>query len=64
MEQYGSDMNQIHALGAAVSLATRGAQAVEGGNFRIFEGMMDESKATLRLGTEVSAVPSLDRRMS
>ena len=51
--QYASDMNVIHAMGAAVSMATGGAMAIQGGNWQIFHEMVKESKATLRLSTEV-----------
>lgn len=53
--QYAADMDEIHALGAAVSSATGGAKGVEGGNWRIFEGMVYESGATQRFRTEVGA---------
>lgn len=46
-------MHDIHALGASVSMATGGAKSVEGGNWRIFDGMLDEAKATRRLGPKV-----------
>jgi len=47
-------MNEIHALGAGVSMCTGGASAVEGGNWQIFKAMLDDSSADVRLGTEVS----------
>ena len=47
------DMHDIHALGAIVSVATPGAKSVEGGNGRIFKGMLDEAKVTSRLNTPV-----------
>ena len=52
--QYARDMNEIHALGAGVSMATAGAKSVKGGNWRIFEGMLGESKAVVNLQTLVS----------
>ena len=54
-------MDDIHALGAGVSMATGGAKAIEGGNWQVFEGMLKHSKALLQLGTEVSCL-SLDAR--
>lgn len=57
-------MNLIHALGASVSMATSGAQSVEGGNWRIFEGMLDECKASLHKGVEVSKERIRARRSS
>ncbi|WVQ80435.1 hypothetical protein IAT38_002540 [Cryptococcus sp. DSM 104549] len=53
---YGSNINQIHGLGAGVSMATGGASQVEGGNWRIFQAMLDDSKAQLHLHTEVQDI--------
>jgi hypothetical protein len=47
-------MDMIHALGASVSMATGGAKAVQGGNWRIFEAMLKNASATMHLGTTVS----------
>ncbi|BEJ12051.1 hypothetical protein CspHIS471_0205110 [Cutaneotrichosporon sp. HIS471] len=58
---YCADLNQIHALGAAVSLASDGASAITGGNFRLFEAMLNHSGAEVRLQTEVDAIEPLDR---
>jgi len=56
-------MNQIHGLGAGVSMAASGAHSIQGGNWRIFKEMLDESKAGVYLNTTVSSsVPSM--RMS
>jgi prenylcysteine oxidase/farnesylcysteine lyase len=49
-------MDQIHGLGAGVSMATAGAHAVEGGNWRIFNAMLEDSKAGVYLNTTVSAL--------
>lgn len=46
-------MNQIHALGAAVSMATSGAQSIAGGNWQIFDRMLKNASATVVLGTKV-----------
>lgn len=46
-------MDQIHALGAAVSMAADGGKSVKGGNWQIFQGMLHESGATQRFGVEV-----------
>ena len=56
--QYAANMDGIHALGAGMCMASGGAKAIEGGNFRIFEGMMSDSEVVLRLGTEVSPLVS------
>ncbi|KAK8845403.1 hypothetical protein IAR55_006116 [Kwoniella newhampshirensis] len=50
---YATDLNLIHALGAGVSLAASGASQVQGGNWQIFQNMLDDSKAKMHLGTEV-----------
>ncbi|WWD22349.1 hypothetical protein CI109_106840 [Kwoniella shandongensis] len=57
---YGSEMNFIHALGAGVSMAVTGASQVEGGNWQIFQNMLDNSKAKVHLGTEVKEIIPLD----
>lgn len=56
MRQYGRNMDQIHGLGAGVSMATSGAHAVQGGNWRIFKEMLDESNAGVYLNTTVSLI--------
>ncbi len=53
-------MDEIHALGASVSLSAGGAIAVTGGNFRIFEAMLKNSGAEVRLGTAVDAIEPHD----
>ena len=57
---YASDLTDIHALGASVSMATGGAKQVEGGNWRIFQAMLDDAEAALHLGVEVSDIVPLD----
>ena len=52
--QYARGMDQIHALGAGVSMATSGASAIMGGNWRIFFSMAAFSMATVWHGTTVS----------
>lgn len=53
---YGQNLPLIHGLETMVCMATDGAQAVEGGNWQIFRGMIDMSKADLRLQTSVKNV--------
>lgn len=56
-------MSSIHALAAGVSMATSGASSIEGGNWRVFEGMLKNASATLVLGTTVShSINSADSR--
>lgn len=47
-------MNEIHALGAAVCMATSGAKQIVGGNWQIFDRMLKEAKAKVHLKTVVS----------
>lgn len=53
---YGQNLGLIHGLEAMVCMATDGAVSVEGGNWRIFSGMVDASKAEVRLETKVTAL--------
>ncbi|KAF9182864.1 hypothetical protein BGZ51_004379 [Haplosporangium sp. Z 767] len=53
---YGSNLNEIHALGALVTMAAEDALQVQDGNFQIFEGMVGQSKAHVRLNTKVTRV--------
>ncbi|KAG5983394.1 hypothetical protein E4U43_006277 [Claviceps pusilla] len=46
----------IHGLEAMVSFATEGAVSISGGNFQIFEKMVQESGAAYRPNTTVSAI--------
>ncbi|ORY25191.1 Prenylcysteine lyase-domain-containing protein [Naematelia encephala] len=57
---YAADMDGIHALAASVSMAASGAMAVQGGNWRIFDAMLQEANVTLHLATEVSDIIPLD----
>jgi prenylcysteine oxidase/farnesylcysteine lyase len=53
---YAQNLGSIHALEGVCSIATNGAIAVEGGNWRMFEAMVKASKAEARLGSEVETV--------
>ncbi|KAG6032324.1 hypothetical protein E4U41_007247 [Claviceps citrina] len=53
---YASNMAFIHGLEAMVSFATEGAVAVSGGNFQIFEKLVQHSGAAYRPNTTVSAI--------
>ncbi|GAA5981895.1 hypothetical protein JCM5350_006556 [Sporobolomyces pararoseus] len=57
---YGSSIEEIHGLGALVSLAANGAVSVRGGNRQIFEQFVERSKAELKLNTKVTEVIKLD----
>ncbi|KAI1940086.1 hypothetical protein LOZ66_002521 [Ophidiomyces ophidiicola] len=53
---YGQNLPLIHGLETMVCMATDGAKSVEGGNWQIFRGMIDASKADLKLNTTVEEV--------
>ena len=55
---YGQNLGLIHGLESMVCMATDGAMSVEGGNWRIFEGMLKAARADVRLS---NAVTSIDR---
>lgn len=47
------NVDDIHMLGAACSLAANGASSVKGGNWQIFEQFVKRSGATVHLKTAV-----------
>ena len=51
---YGQNLGLIHGLETMVCMAAQGAMSVEGGNWRIFEGMVKSSNADVRLKTAVT----------
>lgn len=53
---YGQNLGLIHGLESIVCMATDGAVSVEGGNWRIFEGMLKASRADVRLNTTVASI--------
>ncbi|KAG8959873.1 hypothetical protein FRC03_007347 [Tulasnella sp. 419] len=53
---YCQDIDQIHGLGGAVSMAANGASQVEGGNFQIFEGFLKHSDAQVHLGSTITSL--------
>jgi prenylcysteine oxidase / farnesylcysteine lyase len=57
---YGQNLGLIHGLETMVCMATDGAMAVEGGNWRIFDGMVKESQAEVRLNTSVEEIVRLE----
>lgn len=58
------NIDDIHAVGALVSMAANGAYGVKGGNFKIFERFIDASKAKLHLNSTVSFKLSRCREMN
>ncbi|KAE8549678.1 hypothetical protein EYB25_008202 [Talaromyces marneffei] len=53
---YGQNLGLIHGLEAMVCMATDGAVAIEDGNWRIFSGMLDSSRAEVTLNSTVTAI--------
>jgi prenylcysteine oxidase/farnesylcysteine lyase len=53
---YGQDVDKIHALEGACSMAATGATSIQGGNFQIFEQFLLRSKAHLFLSTTVHSI--------
>ncbi|RDW86777.1 putative prenylcysteine lyase [Aspergillus mulundensis] len=53
---YGQNLPLIHGLESMVCLATDGAVAVEGGNWRIFDGMLKSAQANVQLNHTVTAI--------
>nr|GAT47321.1 prenylcysteine lyase [Mycena chlorophos] len=53
---YGHNVDEIHALEGACSLAPTGATAVDGGNFQIFEQFLNRSTANVFLKTSVQSI--------
>ena len=53
---YGQDVDKIHALEGACSLAANSASSVDGGNWKIFEQFLKRSNATVHLGETVQSI--------
>ncbi|KAL5000203.1 Prenylcysteine lyase-domain-containing protein [Aspergillus recurvatus] len=53
---YGQNLPLIHGLESMVCLATDGAVAVEGGNWRIFDGMLKSAQANVQLNHTVTSI--------
>jgi prenylcysteine oxidase/farnesylcysteine lyase len=47
------NVDKIHALGGAISMAANGASGVAAGNFLIFEQFLENSTAKVFLNTNV-----------
>ncbi|KAG5646044.1 hypothetical protein DXG03_004467 [Asterophora parasitica] len=56
---YGQNIDQIHALGGAISMAATGSKGIEGGNFQIFEQFLKHSGANVHLKTEVNSISEI-----
>ncbi|TFK76732.1 hypothetical protein BDN72DRAFT_890547 [Pluteus cervinus] len=53
---YGQDVDEIHALEGACSMATAGAAGIIGGNFQMFEKFLESSGANVKLNTAVTSI--------
>ncbi|KAM0308256.1 hypothetical protein ACHAO8_010173 [Botrytis cinerea] len=56
---YGQNLNVIHGVETMVCMAIEGAMQIQGGNWQIFDNMIQSSNATVRLNhtiTEISQV--------
>lgn len=53
---YGQNVDEIHALGGAASMAATGASGVVAGNFLIFEHFLQNSTANVFLNTNVKEI--------
>ncbi|KXT00789.1 hypothetical protein AC578_2965 [Pseudocercospora eumusae] len=58
---YAQNLKYIHGLEAMVCMATEGAVAVEGGNWRIFEKMLQASGAAVHLETGVKEIQKMEK---
>ncbi|KAJ5808499.1 Prenylcysteine oxidase [Penicillium riverlandense] len=59
---YGQNLVLIHGLESMVCMATDGAIAVEGGNWRIFDGALKAAGAAVRVNTSVTAIQRDDEK--
>ena len=53
---YGQNLGGIHGLETMVCMATDGAMAIKGGNWHIFDAMVNASGANIRLNNKVQTV--------
>lgn len=53
---YASNLGRIHGLDTMVAMAPEGAMAVQGGNWQIFDKMVQRSGAAVALNTSVSSI--------
>ncbi|TFK57561.1 FAD/NAD(P)-binding domain-containing protein [Heliocybe sulcata] len=57
---YGQNLDRIHALESACSMAANGASSVKDGNFQIFEHFLKKSRARVHLNTTVNTLEHKD----
>lgn len=58
---YGQNLGLIHGLETMVCMAIEGAMQIEGGNWKIFDGMLKASNSTVLLNTAVDSITKSDR---
>ncbi|TEY43701.1 hypothetical protein BOTCAL_0362g00050 [Botryotinia calthae] len=61
---YGQNLNVIHGVETMVCMAIEGALQIQGGNWQIFDNMIQSSNATVRLNhsiTEISQVQDQEK---
>ncbi|QDS77868.1 hypothetical protein FKW77_000240 [Venturia effusa] len=57
---YAQNLGLIHGVEAMVCLAAEGAMAIRGGNWRIFESMIEHSAKSVHLSTDVTDITRHD----
>ncbi|KAF4549781.1 Hypothetical protein D9617_20g028370 [Elsinoe fawcettii] len=60
---YAVGLGEVSGVVAMVCMATDGAMSVEGGNWQVFEGMVERSGAVRAMGTEVRGVRQVEGGM-
>ncbi|KAL4962405.1 putative prenylcysteine lyase [Aspergillus stella-maris] len=53
---YGQNLPLIHGLESMVCMATDGAVSIEGGNWRIFDGMLNAAQSDIQLNKTVTSI--------
>ncbi|KAF8465941.1 Prenylcysteine lyase-domain-containing protein [Kalaharituber pfeilii] len=59
---YAQNLGLIHGLETMVCMATNGAISIKGGNWKIFKGMLDSSKAKVHLNTAVTKLNKMSNK--
>lgn len=57
---YAQNLGLIHGVEAMVCLAAEGSMAIRGGNYRIFESMIDATAKSVHLSTDVTDITRHD----
>ncbi|KAI5817025.1 Prenylcysteine lyase-domain-containing protein [Pyronema omphalodes] len=57
---YGQNLGLIHGVETMVCMATDGAVSIAGGNWKIFQGMLNKSRADVKLRTPVTSIVRRD----